>query len=180
MKKLILIIFIFSTCLVVPYLLAVTKNTKVDDKFVISTIFKMDVFDDGEISDNKMLVDLTIIEQDSGGFYVEWNDVYIRPFHENKVVILKPEHNSTLDGSINNVTVTKTGFSFVIDVSMGVWGEGRTLQIVGMKKHEEGLIFDKYDVKGSGLWWSELLKKPIRREFRSTDKKIILPYKEVF
>ena len=38
----------------------------------------------------------------------------------------------------------------------------------------------KYDVKGNELWWSEILNEPIKREFRSTDKKIILPYNEVF
>lgn len=179
MKKRILIISIFSVCLIVPSVLLIAKNTAINEKVAIMTSFKMELIDDGKILDSKMLVNLTIIEQDNGDFYVEWNEVFIKPFHERKVVILKPVHHSTLDGSIKNVIVTKTGFSFVIDLSRQFGGAGRTLQIVGKKK-SGGFIFDEYDVKGSGLWWSEILKESIRKDLRSTDKKIILPYKEVF
>lgn len=179
MKKRILVISILFLFLVLPSLLVIAKSTAVGEKFAIETSFKMEIFEDGEISEQKMLVDLTIIGQDSGGYYVEWNEVYIDPIHEHKVVVLIPVHHSTLDGSIKNVIVTKNGFSFVIDLSRQFLGKGHTLQIVGTKK-KGGIIYHKYDVKGSGLWWSEILKRSIRKELRSTDRKIILPYKEVF
>ena len=179
MKKRILVISIFSVCLIVPSVLLIAKSDTVSKQFMLNTHFKMELIEDGEIIDKIMSVELTIVEQDNGSFYVEWNEVFIDPVHERKVVILKPVHHSTLDGSINNVIVTNTGFSFVIDLSRQFLGAGRTLQIVGKKK-SGGFIYDKYDVKGSGLWWSELLKRSITKELRTTDKKIILPYKEVF
>lgn len=179
MRKLILILSIALVSLIFLSVLPFAKTATPRDRFTLKTHFNMEILDDGRVSDNIMLVELTIIEQDRGDFYVGWNEVYINPVHEQRTVILKPFHHSTLEGSIKNVTVTRNAFSFVIDLSQQFGGKGRTLQIVGKRK-EGSFIFDEYDVKGSGLWWSEILNESIRKELRSTDKKIVLPYKEVF
>jgi hypothetical protein len=178
MKKHVPIIFVAFSLLISP-LLVFAKDATGNEKIVITTHFNMEIHDDGKLSGHTMMVDLAIVEQDRGGFYVEWNEVFISPVHERNAVILKPFHHSTLERSIKNVTVTKTGFSFVIDLSRQFGGEGRILQIIGKWISGRGL-FAKYDVKGVGLWWSEILKESIKREFKSTDKKIVLPYREVF
>ena len=139
MKKRKLIVSVSLVCLIVPCLLVLAENSTHGEKVSIYTHFKVEILDDEKLIDDKMLVDLTIIEQDNGGFYVEWNEVYINPVHERKAVVLQPVHHSTLDGSIRNVIVTGSGFSFVIDLSKQFMGEGRTLQIVGTKK-EMGII----------------------------------------
>ena len=105
-----------------------------------------------------------------------WDDVFIRPDHEGKRVCLKAEHNSSADGSIKDVIVNKDSFSFRIDFSGTFLGAGRTVQVVGNRK--EGTY--GYSVQGVGLWWSDVLNRKIKTEWRSTDKKIVLPYKEVF
>ena len=178
MKKNLLIALTFL-CLTIASVLVLARTGPVAERFALKTHFNMEILDDGELSDNKMVVDLTIIEQDGGGFYVEWNEVYIDPVHEAKVVILKPFFHSTQERSIRNVTVTGKGFSFLIDLSGQPLGKGRTLQIVGTKK-DKSLIPNKYVVKGSGLWWSDILNKSIKKELRSTDTRIVLPYREVY
>lgn len=64
----------------------------------------------------------------------------------------------------------------MIDLSLTPLGAGRTVQVVGNKKDEQ----DGYDVEATALWWSEILERKLKTEWRSTDKKIVLPYKEVF
>lgn len=137
----------------------------------------MEIFDDGKLSDNRMLVQLTIF--DDGEVYVDWNHVYIDPVHETKTVILKAQHFSTLEGSIKNVKVDKGSFSFTIDLSGTPLGTGRTVQVVGNRRNE-GRYGYEYDVEAIGLWWSEVLGRKIKTEWRSTDKKFVLPYREIF
>lgn len=175
MKKRILIISIFLVCLIFPSVLVIAKNSSSGEKVAIKTHFHMDILDDGRLTDNKIQVELRIIS-DGSKIYADWNHVYIDPVHETKTVILKAQHFSTLEGSISNITVNKRSFSFTIDFSLTPLGSGRTVQVVGSKKNKQ----DGYDVEATALWWSEILNKKIRTEWRSTDKKIILPYKEVF
>jgi len=179
MKKNLFAFLCILSFLTIPLFMSLGQNGKRSDKIYINTHFKMDVIEDGKITADKMLIDLKILEQDDGSFYVEWNEVYIDPVPEMEVVILKPFHHSTLEGSILNVMAKEEGFAFNIDLSQEAFGQDRILQIVGTKI-SDGFIYDEYNVKGNGLWWSSILDEPIKKELRSTDKKIILPYKEVF
>lgn len=72
--------------------------------------------------------------------------------------------------------VRKDNFSFKIKFHT-MWAvDERTVQIIGSKKEGQ----HGYSVKGMGLWWSDILNSEVKTEWLSTDKKIVLPYKEVF
>ncbi len=177
MKKRILVIFIFLVCLIVPLSLVIAKNTTVSENIAIFASFKMEILEDGKLTENKMLVELRILNIDGdNNIFVDWNHVYIAPVHEFKTVILKAQHFSTSVGLIKNVIANKNSFSFVIDLSGTRFGTGRTVQVVGNKK----LGQDGYDIEATALWWSEIINRKIKTEWRSTDKTFILPYKEVF
>lgn len=166
---------IFLLCLIVPCILLAAETIKPPDRISIFTHFNMEIIEDGKLSDSKMIVDLKIYDYNSN-IHVIWDDVFIRPYHDLKRVCLKAEHNSTQDGSIKDVRLSKNSFSFKIDFSGTFLGAGRTVQVVG--KREEGA--NEYSVQSVGLWWSDILSEKIKTEWRTTDKKIVLPYQEVF
>lgn len=170
MKKYISIISASLLSLTVFSLLVAAENTKSDSIVGIRENFKMEIIDDGQMSENRMIVTLGILGNIHEP-YVRWNHVYIKPIHEEKRVLLKAQHFSTVDGSIKDVIVNKNSFSFTI-----FWGERRIAQVVGSKKRDQ----DNYSIEASALWWSEILKRKIKMAWRSTDKKFTLPYKEVF
>jgi len=177
MKKCILITLVSLVCLIVPSVLVIAKNTTVSENIAIFASFKMEILEDGKLTENKMLVELRIVNvEGDNNIYIDWNHVYIDPVHEFKTVILKAQHFSTLEGSIKNVIANNNSFSFVIDLSGTPLGAGRTVQVVGNKK----LGQDGYSVEATALWWSEIINRKIKTEWRSTDKTFILPYKEVF
>jgi hypothetical protein len=177
MKKYTRPILTLAFCLIVSSVLVIAETTRnmAGQKISIFTHFNMEIFEDGKLSDCKMIVDLKIYDY-SNEIYVIWDDVFIRPAHELKRVCLKAEHNSTQDGSIKDVRVSKDSFSFKIDFTGTFGGAGRTVQVVGKK--EEGT--NEYSIQAVGLWWSDILNSTIKTEWRSTDKKFVLPYKEVF
>ena len=78
--------------------------------------------------------------------------------------------------SIKNVIANNNSFSFVIDLSGTPLGTGRTIQVVGNKRHGQY----EYDIEATALWWSDIINRKIKTEWRSTNKAFILPYKEVF
>lgn len=168
-------IILMLLCLLIPVVFVVARDVPVGKRVAVHAQMRMEILNDGQPTENRMLVDLDIFDH-TGKVHVIWNHVYIDPVHEAKTVILKAQHFSTLEGSIKNVTTYNDGFSFTIDLSAEFLGTGRTVQVVGSKK-ETGM---GYDVEASGLWWSEILNKKLKTEWRSTDKKFILPYKEVF
>jgi hypothetical protein len=181
MKKRIIITFISLVCLIIPSVLVIANNTAHGDKVNIIRTFKMDVYNDGKLTDEKKSVYLSIFNALDGSdkICVFWKGVNILPNHSLKKIILCSEQYSTYDGSIKNVIVTKNSFSFVIDTLPYL---GETIQVVGQKGDEAG----KFDVKATALW-SELvpdynvgkvLHKILKIEWQLTDK-IILPYTEV-
>jgi len=175
MKKRRLITFVSLTCLIISSALVIAQKTTAGEEVGINTYFKMEILDDGKLTENKMLVELRMFSNGSN-IYADWNHVYIAPVHETKTVILKAQHFSTLEGSIKNVIVNENSFSFVIDLSLTPLGAGRTVQVVGIKKEGQ----NDYNVEGTALWWSEILKRKLKTQWRTTDKKFVLPYKEVF
>ena len=108
MKKRILFLSIFSVCLIVNLSSAFAKNNTVGENIAIITDFRMEILNDGKLTENKMLVELRIVNVDGdNNIFVDWNHVYINPVHETKTVILKAQHFSTLEGSIKNVIAKK-------------------------------------------------------------------------
>lgn len=174
MKRYLSITLILA-CLLIPVVLVVARGAPVGKTVAVHADLRMEIRNDGQLTEQKMLIDLDIFDY-AGKIYVIWNDVFIQPYHESKSVILKPEHLSTLEGSIKNVIANNDRFSFTIDLSGEFLGAGRTMQVVGSKR-KIGL---GYDVEATGLWWSDILNKKLKIEWRSTDKKFMLPYIEVF
>jgi len=162
-------------CLLISAVLAIAKGSKVSKAVAVHTHMKMEILADGQPTEDRMLVGLDIFDH-AGKIHVIWNHVYIRPFHETKTVVLKAQHFSTQEGSIKNVMANNDSFSFTLDFSGELLGAGRTAQVVGSKQ-ESGI---GYDMEASGLWWSPILNKKLKTEWRTTDKKFVLPYKEVF
>jgi hypothetical protein len=137
----------------------------------------MEILEDGKLTENKMLVELRIVNIDGdNNISVDWNHVYIKPVHETETVILKAQHFSTVRHSIKDVIANNNSFSFVIGFPGVPSGAGRTVQVVGNKR----LGQDGYDIVAIALWWSDIINRKIKTEWRSTDKTFILPYKEVF
>ncbi len=145
----------------------------------ISAHFKMEILEDDVRREATMLVELTIVPRTGRQAVVVWDHVYVNPIHERKVVVLKAEHFSTAEDSIRNVQLTENAFSFTIAFSGTFGGAGRTVQVVGEKK-PEALVANMYDVSATGLWYSSILNRKIKTEWRTTSEKVILPYKEVF
>ena len=174
MKKRILIISIFLVCLIVPSVLVIAKNRTTDIEFPILTDFKLEVFREGQLSEKKLLVSLEIWKLDNS-FFVSWNHVYIEPLHDRKKTFLSVRHFST-DGfsSVNNVRVDKDGFSFRLEHA---GGKGLTADVVGKKREGQSsysLEASAIDfILGAGL-------KKTAETWKSTDKVIILPYREIF
>jgi hypothetical protein len=172
MKKYAWIISIFLVCLIVPSILAIAKNQTTDTTYPILTDFKLEVFREGQLSGKILLVDLRIWKLDDGEFFIEWSHVHIEPFHNHKMVFLKACHFSTGEGSVKNVIIGRDGFSFNLDT---LQGRGLIASVVGKKKGES----DSYSVEANAIVPLDVDKKTTEK-WVSTDKKIVLPYKEVF
>ncbi len=174
MKKGILITLVSLVCLIVPSVLVIAKNRTTDIEFPILTEFKLEVFREGQLSEKKLLVSLEIWKLDNS-FFVEWNHVYIEPLHYRKRTLLSVRHFSTTDGfsSVKNVRVDKDGFSFRLEHA---GGKGLTADVVGKKREGQS----SYSVKASAIDFILFagLKK-IAETWKSTDKVIILPYREI-
>jgi hypothetical protein len=55
-------------------------------------------------------------------------------------------------------------------------GYGKRICQIVIKKYEDAI-----DVNGSGLWYSDILKRPLKKEWRSTNKRYFeLPYNKIF
>ena len=106
MKKRILITFVCLACLIISSAFVLAQKATADQEIAINTYFKMEILDDGKLTDNKMLVELRMFS-DGSDIYADWNHVYIDPVDETKTVILKAQHFSTLEGSIKNVIAKK-------------------------------------------------------------------------
>ena len=82
-----------------------------------------------------------------------------------------PDHYSTLEGTITDVIVKKDQFSFRIKDS----DDKSSAQVIGSQKR--GLHLCSLEAFRTPL--NTVDKKPLAVRWRSTDKTIILPYKEI-
>jgi len=130
----------------------------------------LDVIEDGKLTEAKYKVRITIFDY-YGNIYVTWECVFISPLHEEKKMLINPFSFTTGGGSITDVKIQKDHFSFKLELTAG-----RVIQIIGSKKPDS---FD-YSIEGVGFWWSDILKRNTRTEWRSTERKILLPYREAF
>jgi len=166
-------IIIVSLCLTIPSVLLATYSRKHGVKLPILTSFKLEIIRDGKLSDNKMLVQLEIWEL-NGTLCVLWSHVYIAPLHDRKKVFLYPRHLSSLEDSITNVRVGPNGFSFRLEHMKGL---GLTADVVVKKR--EG--HSGYSVEASAMdFRTDVAHGKAPEIWQSTDKVIVLPYKEVF
>lgn len=166
-------IIIVSLCLTIPSVLLAKYSRRHGVKLPILTSFKLEIIRDGKLSDNKMLVNLEIWELNDT-LCILWSDVCIAPLHDRKKVFLNPRHFSSLQGSIKNVSVGPNGFSFRLDYAEG---HGLTADVVGKKREGQ----NGYSVKASAMdFRTDVAHGKAPEIWQSTDKMIVLPYKEVF
>ena len=168
------IVFMIIFLVSIFALFAVAQIDSSQNNISIHPQFNMDTIDDSNLSDVKLLVDLSIFTNNNK-IEVIWKHVGIMPVHDQKKVCLTALQYSTLDGSITDVIVQDSHFSFTINFYIIFASDKRTVSIIGNKNPNTG----KWEVKGLGLWWSDILGKTIKTEWISTDKEIILPYKKV-
>jgi hypothetical protein len=181
MKKCTIVIFTTTFFLVSGSVLVVARNTgagQTPSSFSMSVpIMGMEVLENGCDSEKKMLGHIRIKGYRRADTGIEFNSVYIFPVHETKEVALQVRHYSTSEGTIKDVKVNKDGFSFTIDVIDTPDGlrTGGNMKVVGRRKHN---IFG-YSVNAKGIWWNSILDRKVETEWRSINKKIVLPYKQV-
>jgi len=134
---------------------------------------KIEIFDDGKISPHKIIANFFFFQEKNGLWQGQWEHIYIAPDDQAKDVLLKIEKFSTAEGTIQNFQKFDGGCSF--DIIAGQDFGNRKYQTV---IKENGSM---PEVIGSALWYSELLRKQIKIEWKSTDKLYFeLPYNKVF
>ena len=101
------------------------ENIAVGKEVNIYTRLNLQIFEDGKSTENYITGYLQIYDY-HGKIRVSWYDIQISPMHEQKKMLLKPEHNTTEDGSITDVIVSQDHFSFKLRLE-----PERILQIYG-------------------------------------------------
>ncbi len=141
------------------------------------SLMGMAVFENGRDSEKRMLWNIRIGGNRQAGTTVQFSCVYIFPVHETQKVALQVRHYSTSDGTIKDVKVSKGGFSFTIDVTDTPAGlrTGGNIKVVGTRKRGKF----GYSVNAKGTWWNTILDRIVETEWRSMNKGIVLPYKQV-
>ncbi len=157
-------------CLAISSVLCVGQIPEIDSRVAISETFRMETIEDEKLSELKLIVTLQIFGHIHEP-YVVWNHVCIEPDHDKKRVLLRAGHFSVEAGTVKNVIVDEDSFSFQIHPSLS-----ETMQIVGTKNAGES----GYSVQGVGLVYLRTVSKRTKMEWQSTDRKFILPYKEVY
>lgn len=134
---------------------------------------KIEIFEDGKITGDKLLADYLFVQDKNSQWHGYWRHIYIHPDDDQKDVLIKIESWSIENAQITNFQTFKNGCSFDLDVG-NLYGN-RKIQIV-IKK--EGI---KDIVLGSALWYSEILERELKKEWKSTDKLYFeLPYTKIF
>lgn len=163
LKKAISIFLFFQIVMASNTLHAESKHQKSISIFL--HFQKMAVIEDEKQTESNLLVDLSIFDYD-GKMAVIWKDIYIMP--ADKKTVLNMAQYSTEDGTITDLDIQEDHFSFNLKVT-----HGRIMKVIGTKKGEQ------YNIEGVGLWWSDILKRKIKTEWKSVDR-IVLPYKQVY
>ena len=153
--------------------LVIAKNYEIDTEKTIITDFKLEVMREGKLSEKVLLVRLIIWKfNNTEECSVSWSHVQIEPVHDRKKVCLSAHQFSTAEGSIKNVIVGKDRFSFRIEYAEGL---ALLADVVGKKIEGQG----NYSVEVNAIVRLNANEKTTEK-WQSTDKTIILPYKEVF
>lgn len=146
-------------------LLAGQSDVIIDARFV-----KMQIEVNGRRTSWHMVVDLSVVKQDGLG-RATWNSVFIMPDNltGGKKTVLRADHYSTENGGIQNLVIQGKTVSFDL-----VRSPDRKVKIICVKKGA-----DKYDIKGTSFYWSELMKERFTEVWSVTDR-IVLPSLEVY
>ena len=175
MKKRILIISISLVCLIVPSVLVIAKNQTTDEDFPRYIDFKLEVFRAGQLSEKKLLVSMEIWKLDNGSFVISWKHIHIEPLHFMKKIFLNSRYFSTGNvlSKIKNVSVYKDSFSFRLEHAEGL---GLTADVVGKRKEGQ----NSYLVEANAIdFVLGADSKKTAEIWKSTDKAIVLPYREI-
>jgi hypothetical protein len=159
---------------IIFFLLCITQyaitQTKSDEDVSIFTRLKLQVFEDDKPKELYIVGDLTL-STEKGYTRVFWKDVWISTVESQKKMLLKPEFNSSDDGTISNVILKDNHFSFDLFLE-----PERIMKVSGTKMKYRS----EYEVNGVGSFWVEMLNKHVKTEWRTITKPIILPYNELF
>jgi hypothetical protein len=148
----------------------VYSQASTPEEINIFTRFKLQVYEDGHPTKLFLVGHLSIYKY-MNDIKVNWQDVWISSIDAEKKMMLKPESNSIVDGSIQNVIVRDGHFSFDI-----VLEPERVMKISGSRP--KGSVV--YQIEGVGSWWIDMLKKHVKTEWRNVSEPLLLPYNEIF
>ncbi len=169
-------IYVFVSFLLSSFINCHYLDASQDGKPTIfsGTGVKIEIYEDGKVSGRKLLADYFFKQDQQGKWYGYWRHILISPFDDDKSVALKIESWSTENGEITNFQAFKAGCSFDIDVSRALYGN-RMIQIIIKEENSRELVL------GSALWYSKILERDLKVEWKSTDKLYFeLPYTKVF
>jgi len=166
MKKIILIIM---------FIALISINANAQSSNMSSTGVKIEIFENGKITPNKMIADYLFYQEEDKSWSGWWQHIYIAPNDDNKDVILKIQRYSTGEGTIQNFQRFSDGCSFEMLVS-----DGRKYQVVIKESSSKSkLLLPK--VSASALWYSEVIKEQMKIEWKSSEKFYFeLPYTKIF
>ena len=148
--------------------LFITPSLKAEINFGFPRKFVLDVYKNGEITDEKMIVYLTV-QMNSGRYYVNWKNILFKPMSGFKKVWVSPNSFSSNEGTIINIKIGEDWFSFDLKAS-----DDTLIKVFGNKKnqmdyHLEGVYF-----------FMDYYGKKVKQEWKSIDKtSISLPFSEV-
>lgn len=167
---------LISFSLIIPSVFALADYRKpASENPVVFTDFRLEIIRDGIVCDENRLVHLEIWNLGKPhGYYALWTEVYVQPLHDSKKVHLAAVHYQS-EHSIEHIDVGPKTFSFRINKFQGL---GLTADIVGKRKEGK----HDYFIEASALTpirSAEGIKK-VPERWQSTDKDIVLPYREVY
>ncbi len=169
MKKTVCLLFVI---LLISWALPVFPSNR--ERIVSEMFLKIQVLEDGKKSNEIWIANFSVFKINDR-VNATWS--YVRVWHrckEGDGIILTPWHYSIEDGGITNLIV---GENNIITFNLNIDFDHTYQMIVKLGGPK---FIPILDIEGSGLWWSDILERNIKRDLKITKDKIILPCREVF
>lgn len=141
----------------------------------------LDVYEDGKMTGEKIIVEPFITSNVNGQIQVFWRHIYITPFHDQKDVCLKMEQFSSDEGTIKDFHLNKD-HTATFQIAPGPYlrdpSSVRNINVwLKLSENDESII----DVSCNMAFRSNILNKTILKEWKQAkEPRFELPYKTVF
>lgn len=168
------------------FFLSVFPNTSFalenNEHWTISEHIYFDVFEDGKMNGHKIIADVLIVVENYKP-RITWSHIYITPWHNEKVVILKQERFSSTDGSIQDIRLNNDQtITFQITPGIFILDPTSTRNPQVWIKFSNDIKFKQVlDISCTMIAWSNILNRKFTKSWKqSKQSSFELPYKRVF